>query len=213
MSDPNPHEEPNQGTPPEPPEPVPSPAPKPEPKGVTQAEHDRAIEAAKKSAAKQAQSEIDAFFAEQKRLQDEAALDEAGRAKAEADRLRQEAASDRQAAAEMLHAAKVRAKLSLAGVPESALDRAVNLVTVQAGASDEDIDADIEKLKTTDVPALFVENVTTEKTGPGVKPGNRPPGGTTPNLTALDAGRQKARDEAEARKTIDPLARFQRVGG
>jgi hypothetical protein len=213
MSDPNPHEEPNQGKPPVAPEPVPSkPEPKPEPKGVSQAEHDRAIEAAKKSAAKQAQNEIDAFFAEQKRLQDEAAMDEAGRAKAEADRLKQEAAADRAAAAEMLHAAKVRAKLSVAGVPETALDRAVNLVTVSPGATDEEIDADIKKLKDTDVPALFAVQAPPAGGGPGVKPGNRPPGGQPPP-SGIEAGRAKAREEAEAAKSINPLDRFQRVGG
>jgi hypothetical protein len=219
MSDPNPQPDtaPGDGTPAKDPSANPD-APPPKspdpskPEGVSQAEHDRAVARAAETAKRAAKKELDDYFAEQKRIADEASMDEATRAKAEAERMKAEAAAERAEAARLLHGAKVRSKLAAAGVPDAALDRAVNLVTVGVDATDEELDADIEKLKTTDVPALFGEAPARPGGGPDVKPGNRPANGK-PAPSAVEAGREKARAEREAAKSIDPLERFHKVGG
>jgi hypothetical protein len=183
----------------------------PAPAGVSEADVQKAVEKAASKAKAEAKAEFDAFFAEQKRLADEAQLDEAGKANAEAQREREAAAADRAAAAKELHDAKVRRKLAAAGVPDAALDRAILLVTAAVGSTDDEIVADVEAVKAT-VPGLFVEQAPPTPGGPHVDPKNRPPGGQ-PAPSGLDKGRERARKEAEAAKSISPLDRFQVVGG
>lgn len=86
----------------------------------------------------------------------EAEKSEAQRAKEAADREKAEAAEEKKAAARERHETKVERRLIRAGVPddEEGLKRVMRMVTVEVGASDDDLQAEIDSIKT-QFPTLF----------------------------------------------------------
>lgn len=129
------------------------------------------------------------------------ALEAANQAKAEAEQARSEAAVERVAA-------KVERRLLAAGVPDTALARAARMVTVAPDADDDAIAAEIDTLKS-EVPALFAPAGHTPPP-PGVDP-SKQPRHKAPK-SGIEAGRERARQEREATKTLDPFAHFKPVG-
>lgn len=138
----------------------------------TQAEVDKIVQRRLGEQKRKLEAEAQAAADKAKAEAERAAMDEADRIKAEAADAKAEADKARaEAAAERL-TAKVERKLLAAGVPDSALARAVHLVQVDVDATDDDIAAEIEAVRA-DVPALFEP----AKTDDGAKP---PAGGTPP---------------------------------
>jgi hypothetical protein len=126
------------------------PADPPADKTFTQAEVDRMMGRTRSEATKAARTEIESFLASEKAKTDEATLGEAERAKAEAERAKAEAETARADAARERFEAKVERKLGAAGVSDTAIARATRLVNLDPDASDDDIAAEIETLKTED---------------------------------------------------------------
>lgn len=180
-----------------------------QPKTFTQAELDRTAGRARTEARKAAENalaeqlgvsvdEAKTIIANAKAIEDgkksdaDKALDAARTAQAAADAARAEAAAERLAA-------KVERKLTAAGVPESALTRAVRTLALDPDADDDAITAEIEALQA-DVPALFATSDDTgdgkTKTPPPPAPGGtgaRPPAGGQAAKTALEKGAERAR--------------------
>lgn len=149
---------------------------------------------------------------EKARSAEEAAKDEATKARDEAAAARQEAERIKAEAKAELLAAKVERKLTAAGVPETALTRAVRMVALDPDADDDAIEAEIEALKG-DVPALFAtDSNSTSAPAPGVPPAKPPANGGGTRVTGIEAGREMARQRAAANPTNDPFARFKPAG-
>lgn len=113
--------------------------------------------------------------------------------KSEADKDREAAAKERAEAektrkdvARELHEARVRTAFAAAGFTgdEDALKRAMKAVTVDEGASADDITADVKELKKTLNPELFGSK---KAGGGGRLPGGDPKGGTPPPAGGEDA--------------------------
>jgi hypothetical protein len=126
------------------------PADPPADKTFTQAEVDRMMGRTRSEATKAARTEIESFLASEKAKTDEATLGEAARADAARERFE----------------AKVERKLGAAGVSDTAIARATRLVNLDPDASDDDIAAEIETLKT-EVPGLFTSSTEDDESGKG----------------------------------------------
>lgn len=163
-------------------------------KTFTQADLDKIAGRRAAEAAKKAEKDLKDYLVAEKQRLDLAAMDDASRATAEADRIKAEAnAIKAEAAAERL-AAKVERRLLAAGVPETALTRATRMVTLEADATDDDIVAEVEALKT-EIPGLFTPPTT--GSGEPPKPGAQPPAPAKPPTGGAPAG-----DPKEAAKAL-----------
>lgn len=121
---------------------------------------------------------------------EEAAKSEAQREKEAAEAARREAEAEKAAAARERHDLKVERMLGIADEAKAA--RVRKMLTVEAGASDDDIQADIDSLKA-DFPELF----TTGESGGGKRkpPSSSPPGTPPPPKPSEDAfsrGKERA---------------------
>lgn len=163
-------------------------------KTFTQADLDKIAGRRAAEAAKKAEKDLRDYLAAEKSKLDLAAMDDASRATAEADRIKAEAnAIKAEASAERL-AAKVERKLLAAGVPETALTRASRMVSLDADASDDDIVAEVEALKT-EIPGLFTTPAPSNGEAP--KPGAQPPAPAKPPTGGAPKG-----DPKEAAKAL-----------
>jgi len=116
---------------------------------------------------------------------DDAQKTEAQRAREAADREKEEAALEKRAATTERHEAAVERRLVMAGVTdEKKLARVMRMVTVEPGASSDEIQTDVDQLKT-DFPELF----TVQQGGGGGRrvPDSDPKGGPPPRKGAEDA--------------------------
>jgi hypothetical protein len=175
---------------------------------LTQADIDKAVNAATTKAKADTKAELDAYLAEQKRVADLAQMEEIDRVKAEKEQADATAAAAQAQLAQRDHDDRVKRALILADVPVEMVDRVRLLVTAGVDADDDTVTADVDKLKA-EMPQLFGPAV--PATPDGKLPVNRKPG-STPPPSGVEKGRERARAEAEARKGADPMSRFQRVG-
>ncbi|HXJ65140.1 MAG TPA: hypothetical protein VNN79_15405, partial [Actinomycetota bacterium] len=126
-------------------------------------------------------------------------LDRANKAKAAAEAERDEKVT---AASRELHAERTDRALIAAGIADDdeKLGRIRGMLTVEVGASKEDIKADVEKLKK-DFPALFgAEGSTKPPTAPGSDPKTTPGKQAKVTEGGIAAGLARAQKEAEARQ-------------
>lgn len=145
---------------------------------------------AQRTARQSAEQEIKDYLeaqAEEARRNELNEIDRLKAEKAEADARAAQALAD---AAKERFDAKVERKLTAAKVDEKALTRATRLITLGPDATDEELDAEIEALKT-DVPGLF-------STGEATPP---PPGShlKPPATSTTTTGGQTAKERAQAR--------------
>lgn len=158
-------------------------------KTLTQADADKLAAKVRAEATRKAERDIKAYLAAEKEQHDLAAMDEVTRAKAEVTQARAEAAAVKAEAAAERQAAKVERRLLAAGVPDTALSRAVRTISLEADASDDDIVAEIEALKT-EIPGLFTPTATgTAKPPPATTP--PPPKGGPATGTPNDIAKQQ----------------------
>lgn len=166
-------------------------------KTFSQAEVDRIAGRARKEAERATKKTIDEYLASQKADADKTTMDEATRAKAEADQAKADGERLKSEAAQERLAAKIERKLGRAGVDDKALAKACRLLDVELDASDDDIDAEIETLKT-DMPGLFAATEEDDETDSGkqkkppsgVGKGGTPPKGGQGQKTAMERGRE-----------------------
>ena len=159
-------------------------------------------------AARAERQRIEAYLAEQAAEAERQNMAEVDRLRSERDAARAQAEqAQAQAQAERL-AANVERRLLAAGVPDTALTRAVRMVNLDPGADDDAITAEIDALRT-EVPALFTP--TTDGTtpvappAPGVPPVKPPPargGGQTP----AEKARERHERNQAARPGLRPTA-------
>lgn len=121
----------------------------------SQADLDKATNAAAAKAKKEHEAAISEYLAGQKAEADKATMTEVDRAKAEAAEARAEAdVLKREAQAERV-TAKVERLLSQAGVPAETLARAVKAAGMGPDATDDEINAEVEALKK-EAPGMFI---------------------------------------------------------
>ena len=134
------------------------------------------------------------------RKKEESEKSEAQKAKDAADREKQEAETAKAEAARERYEARVERALLRAGIDgddESKLSRLSRMITVEVDASQEDINADVDQIKT-DFPELFGAK---EEGGGGRKPPpSSDPGGTPPKNRqqedAFSKGAERAKQHA-----------------
>lgn len=174
------------------PQPAPAPAPTPTPQPEPSAPDPAAVEKVRKAAYAEAKKEADAAW--QKLIDDKQAeqernkLSEADRAIADAEKAKGEAAADRAAAAKERLDARVERRLSAAGVPEAGLAALTPGIHLAPDASDDDIDAAIEALRTS-LPGAF--GTQAPATVAAIRPSPQPPSRTSG--TQIDPARERAR--------------------
>jgi len=125
---------------------------------------------------------------------------EAQRARAAADKEKAEATEQKTAAAQEVHETRADSALLKAGAlnDEDTLTRMRGLLTVKAGATKEEIAADVEKVKKT-FPALFDVIVLPSRRTPHSDPPGHP--NPAPPKDGMERGRERARAEVAARTT------------
>lgn len=168
------------------------------PKTLTQDEVNRIVSREKAAAERTAKKQFDEWLAGQKSEQDKTTMDEAQRAKADADEAKAEGERLKLEGKQERLAAKIERKLSAAGVDEKALERASRLVALDVDATDDDIAAEIETLKT-DMPGLFgtVDDNGEHKPPSGVTK-TKPPAGGQGAKTALERGAEAYRSKKKS---------------
>lgn len=132
----------------------------------------------------------------------EAEKSEAQKAKDAADREKQDAATEKAEAARERYEARVERALLRAGIDgddETKLSRISRMITVEVGASQEDITADVEQIKT-DFPELFGTKDEGGNGGGRKPPPSSDPGGTPPKNRqqedAFSKGAERAKQHA-----------------
>lgn len=190
----------------------PPPATQPPAAGLSQADVDRAVAAAQRKATADTRKQFEEFLAAEKDKVDTAALDDVAKARKEAADAKAEAAKLMADAQTQLQAAKIQQLLIVEGVDAKAMRRAVAAVGPQdPAATDEDLAAAVAATKE-DAPGLFAPAAAGQRQPSGYS-GARPPAGATGRPpSGIAAGREMAREEAEARKKESPLTSMHVVG-
>lgn len=176
-------------------------------KTLTQDQVNKIVSREKAAAERAERKKLSDWLASQKSDQDKATMDEAQRAKAEADEAKAESEKLRAEARRERLDAKIERKLSAAGVDEKALARAARLVDLDVEASDDDITAEIEQLKT-DMPGLFAtasddgdDKGKTKKGAPSGVTTGKPPAGGQGAKSAMERGRELWEQKARKNNT------------
>jgi hypothetical protein len=161
---------------------------------LTQSQVDAIVAREKAQARKAADKAAAEAIAAAKAEADKAAMGEADRARAEAAEITAQAQAVLADANAQRLAAKVERKLLAAGVPETALTRASRMVSLEADATDDDIVAEVEALRT-EIPGLFTTPAPSNGEAP--KPGAQPPAPAKPPTGGAPSG-----DPKEAAKAL-----------